>query len=273
MPKAAKKSKYSPHPMLAREKEFEAKLEAATGKSLAHWIGVAKKTGEKKQMALMSRLSNEHPLTRHQAMWVASYASSGQDPLSYDDPETYVDGLYSGDRAKLRPLHEKIVDAALAAGGEAIVTSCKTMVPVYRKHVFAQMRPLEDGVELSLALGDVPAKGRLEKARHVMPGDRLAHRVVVRSEKEIDAELHGWLSTAYELGAGKIARAASAKTPPDLAKALKASAKATATWESCTDAMRRDWILWIESAKQAETRDRRRERAIESLAAGKKKYY
>ena len=78
---------------------------------------------------------------------------------------------------------------------------------------------------------------------------------------------------AYANGAGKLRRAETAKTPADLAKPLKASAKATATWHACTDAMRRDFVLWIESAKQAETRERRIAQTLEKLAAGKKKMY
>src|SRR5262245_33076545 len=47
------------------------------------------------------------------------------------------------------------------------------------------------------------------------------------------------------------------KVPPDLRKALAAAPKARALWSDITPNARRDWIFWIASAKQLETRARR----------------
>jgi hypothetical protein len=270
---AAKKSKYSPHPGLAKEEEDKERLRAATGKSFDEWVQFARKKGPEGQKALRMWLGSEHGLGMRQAWWIAAAAVAPDDEASYSNTEGLVDALYSGPKAALRPIHERVIDAALACGPETIATSCKTMVPLYRKHVFAELRPVNDTVEVSLALGDVPAKGRLLASDGRMPGDRLTHRVHLAKESEVDAEFKGWLAKAYEAGAGKIKRAESAKTPADLAKALKASSKATETWTACTPAMQRDWILWIESAKQAETRERRIGQTVEKLVAGKKKMY
>ncbi len=59
--------------------------------------------------------------------------------------------------------------------------------------------------------------------------------------------------------------------PPDLAKALQASAKARAIWDATTTLARVDWIHWITSARQAPTRQKRIADACEMLAAGKKR--
>ena len=61
------------------------------------------------------------------------------------------------------------------------------------------------------------------------------------------------------------------RTPADLRKALAAAPKAQALWSSITPIARRDWIHWITSAKQAETRIRRVKNACEMLAAGKRR--
>jgi uncharacterized protein YdeI (YjbR/CyaY-like superfamily) len=61
------------------------------------------------------------------------------------------------------------------------------------------------------------------------------------------------------------------KVPPDLRKVLAAAAKARTQWTSLTPIARRDFISWIESAKQAETRTRRIKRACSMLAAGKRR--
>ena len=60
--------------------------------------------------------------------------------------------------------------------------------------------------------------------------------------------------------------------PTDLRKALAAAApKARALWSDITPIARRDWIQWITSAKQPETRTRRIKNACSMLAAGKRR--
>ena len=61
------------------------------------------------------------------------------------------------------------------------------------------------------------------------------------------------------------------KMPADLRKALAANADARATWSDITPVARRDWIHWITSGKQAETRERRIRTACEMLASGKRR--
>jgi uncharacterized protein YdeI (YjbR/CyaY-like superfamily) len=62
-----------------------------------------------------------------------------------------------------------------------------------------------------------------------------------------------------------------AKVPTDLREALATAAKAKAQWKDLTPIARRDFISWIESAKQPETRKRRIERAGSMLAEGKRR--
>ena len=60
--------------------------------------------------------------------------------------------------------------------------------------------------------------------------------------------------------------------PADLKRALAdAAAKTRASWSDITPIARRDWIHWITSAKQAETRERRIKNACLMLAAGKRR--
>lgn len=58
-------------------------------------------------------------------------------------------------------------------------------------------------------------------------------------------------------------------TPPALARALKASAGAQATWKALSPSHRREYAEWITEAKRDETRARRVATAIEWLEAGK----
>lgn len=62
------------------------------------------------------------------------------------------------------------------------------------------------------------------------------------------------------------------RVPANLRKALAAApAKVREAWADITPAARRDFIHWIESAKQAHTRERRAATACDMLAKGKRR--
>lgn len=59
--------------------------------------------------------------------------------------------------------------------------------------------------------------------------------------------------------------------PADLRKALAAAPAAKARWNELTPIARRDFVSWIDDAKQAETRSRRIERTCAMVAQGKRR--
>lgn len=59
--------------------------------------------------------------------------------------------------------------------------------------------------------------------------------------------------------------------PADLEKALLLSRAALATWENITPLARNEWICWIESAKKAETRQKRITWGCSNLEDGKRR--
>ena len=59
--------------------------------------------------------------------------------------------------------------------------------------------------------------------------------------------------------------------PSDLRVALTASDKAKTLWKELTPIGRTDWIRWVVSAKQPETRARRIRRTVEQLSEGKRR--
>lgn len=61
------------------------------------------------------------------------------------------------------------------------------------------------------------------------------------------------------------------RVPTDLRKALADNPKARLQWKDLTPIARRDFISWIESAKQSETRSRRIDVACSKLVAGKRR--
>lgn len=61
------------------------------------------------------------------------------------------------------------------------------------------------------------------------------------------------------------------RVPAALRQALNANPVAKAQWSDITPVARRDWIHWIASAKQAQTRARRIASACSMLASGKRR--
>ena len=59
--------------------------------------------------------------------------------------------------------------------------------------------------------------------------------------------------------------------PSDLRVALTASDKAKTLWKELTPIGRTDWIRWVVSARQPETRARRIRRTVEQLSEGKRR--
>ena len=59
--------------------------------------------------------------------------------------------------------------------------------------------------------------------------------------------------------------------PPDFRTALSGADESAATWRDITPLARNEWICWVEDAKRSETRDKRISRALENLAAGKRR--
>ena len=72
------------------------------------------------------------------------------------------------------------------------------------------------------------------------------------------------------LASGKRRPCCFAVVPFDLYKALGVAPRAKAHWGELPPEGRRDFILWIEAAKERETRRRRIQDSCEMLASGKR---
>jgi hypothetical protein len=66
----------------------------------------------------------------------------------------------------------------------------------------------------------------------------------------------------------RVGEEAETRVPVELTEALVKDPSARAVWEETTPAARRDWVLWICSAKQTETRQHRIETACDKLGSG-----
>src|SRR5262249_29686806 len=113
--------------------------------------------------------------------------------------EEYVDTQYSGKKETLRPLYDELLRIALKLGDDVKACPCKTIVPLYRNHVFAQLKATtQTRVDLGLALGNDKTPKRLIDTGGYQKKDRITRAIPISSPKDIDDEVRRWLKIAYE---------------------------------------------------------------------------
>jgi hypothetical protein len=195
---------YDVHPGLAMIQNWLATLPEKTGRSLDEWIELVKKKGPATEKERRDWLKKEHGLGTNSAWWIAERAEGkgmeDGDPEAYlQSAAGYVEAMYAGPKAGLRPVHDRILEVARALGDDVLVCPCKTIVPLYRKHVFAQIKPASrTRIDLGFALKGTPCSGRLVETGGEAKGDRITHRIPVTSPAEVDAEVGRWLKAAYD---------------------------------------------------------------------------
>jgi len=208
MPKAAtqprKKSIYGVHPGVAMTQKWIAELKQKTGRSLDEWLRLIKKAGPKDEKARREWLKTEHGLGTNSAWWLAERAegkgSEVSDPDAYlQAAEGYVEAMFSGGKADLRPIYDALLKTGLKVGKDAKACPCQTIVPLYRKHVFAQIKPTtRTRIDMGFALGDMKPQGRLIDTGGFAKKDRITHRIPITSLDDIDDEVNHWLKVAYD---------------------------------------------------------------------------
>lgn len=207
MPAASKQktsSSYDVHPSLGMYQSSLAALEQKTGRSLEEWIKFVNKEGPPAEKERRAWLKEKHGMGMNYAWWIAERSlGKGDDgsPETYlRNAEAYVEKMYSGPRQTLRPIFDELLALGRSMGADVKVCPCQTMVPLYRKHVFAQIKPTtRTRIDLGLALKDTKVPQRLIDTGGFAKKDRITHRIEITSLKDIDAEVKKWLRIAYEM--------------------------------------------------------------------------
>src|SRR5262249_25673017 len=181
----AKPSIYGVHPGVAMVQHSIARLKDKTGRSLEEWIAVIGKRGPATEQARRDWLKKEHGLGTNYAWWLAERSvgkrSEDTDPDRYlEAAERYVQDQYAGAKSTLKPLYEELLRLGLSMGRDVKACPCKTIVPLYRNHVFAQIKPTtRTRIDFGLALGSTRAPRRLVDTGGFKKGDRITHRIEI----------------------------------------------------------------------------------------------
>ena len=93
----------------------------------------------------------------------------------------------------------------------------------------------------------------------------------IKGAKQPETRMRRITKTCSMLLAGKRRPCCYALVPMNLYKALGTNPKAKAQWKTLTPSARRDFIDWIDAAKESETHKRRIERISTVLATGKRR--
>lgn len=195
---------YDVHPSLAMFQKVISNLKQKTGRTLEAWIRLVEKQGLATEKERREWLKEEHGLGTNYAGWIAERSmgkgEDGNPEIYLQKAEKDVEQMYSGARQGLRPIYDELLSLGRGLGADVKVCPCQTMVPIYRNHVFAQIKPTtRTRIDLGLALKDTKVPKRLINTGGFVKKDRITHRIEITSLKDIDDEVKKWLKTAYEM--------------------------------------------------------------------------
>jgi hypothetical protein len=194
-------SLYRLHPGFRMEQGYMQNLVKRTGKTLDEWVALTKRVGLATGAERRAWLKAQG-LTTNYASWIGDVAEGKNRGADDYDPEALVDAMFAGSKAALRPIYDRLLHLGLSLGRDVTASPGKTIVPLYRQHVFAQIKPATNTrIDLGLALGALKATGRLIATGGFEKKDRITHRIPVSSIDDIDADLEAWLKKAYTLDA------------------------------------------------------------------------
>jgi hypothetical protein len=208
MPKPKAKSnviEYGVHPGVAMVQKWVSELKVKTGKSLDEWCIFIQKNGPKDLPARREWLKDKYNLGTNTAWWLAERAD-GQ-PTWDETPELYlaiapkyVDEMFSGAKAGMRPIGDALMRMAKEVAEDIKFCPCKTIIPFYREHVVAEIKPAtRTRIDFGFALGkETPFTTRLKDTGGIAKKNRITHKVEITKLDDIDAQVRKWLRLAYD---------------------------------------------------------------------------
>lgn len=165
-----------------------------TGKPLKEWLSILQKTDLIKHGQIVKFLKTEHGVTHGFANLIAHKALAQGNESAEDD---LVNAQYGGPKATLRPIYEKLIADIKTFGPDVEFAPKKSYVSLRRNKQFGLIQPsTKTRVDVGLNLKGVEATERLEASGSF--NAMVSHRVRLSHIDDVDAELLGWLRSAYE---------------------------------------------------------------------------
>jgi len=177
---------YSVHPSVPYAQAILRNLPEKTGRSVEEWMTLLDRDGPSGARARLDWLKAEHGLGGTTGRMVADASvgegRDGADPDAYlKAAPRYVDTMYDG-KEILRPIYDRLLELGRSLGSDVRVCPCKTIVPLYRSQVFAEIKPTtKTRVDLGLALKGVDRdmSERIIDTGGLARKDRITHRFAI----------------------------------------------------------------------------------------------
>ena len=174
-----------------------ANIEKRTGKSLDELARVIKASGLTKHGEIREMLKQDLGLGHGDANLLTHRAlqSDGAAAAAGNTDRAVVDEIYTGPKAALRPIHDRVMDA-IGGFGEFEIAPKKGYISLRRKKQFAMVGPATNS-RLEVGLN---AKGLADDPRLVVvpPGAMCQYKVRLASPDDVDEQLIGWIRAAYD---------------------------------------------------------------------------
>ncbi len=190
------------HQMTERSAKWMAGVKAnfarATGKPVEAWVKRARDRGFDEDVKESRKwLKESEGLTMVQANFVLTLLF----PESEGAEEDLLAGQFSGAKAALRPIYDRLAKAARGLGEDVMIAPRKSQVTFARQVTFAVVRAAtKDRVDLALRLAGGKPTSRLVANPKATSSDP-THIVALRGASEVDAQVLKWLKAAYEKAA------------------------------------------------------------------------
>lgn len=189
--------------MTSVEKAVQNQLEniqKKTGKSLDELAVLIRKSGLSKHGEIRDYLKRQLGLGHGDANTLvhAILQSDGQRAAQGKSEEAVLDEIYSGAKAHMRPIHEKLI-REINKFGEFEIAPKKGYVSLRRRKQFAMIGPKTNTrFEVGINVRDFKKSARLLE----QPKGSMCNYIVnLTDPKEVDPELVAWIKAAYESAA------------------------------------------------------------------------
>lgn len=168
-------------------------ITAATGKTVEDFATALAPYGPLPHGRMVAVLKSDLGLTHGNANLIATrvrkLAAGGPAPT-----EDLLEAQYRGDKAALRPVLDRLVDAAQGFGGDVAVVVQKTGVSLRRRKQFGVIQAASaKRVQLGLNLAATPPDPRVIETTGMC-----SHRVDLASVDAVDTDVLTWLRAAYD---------------------------------------------------------------------------
>lgn len=174
-------------------------MQTRTGKSFHELAAIVRESGLTKPGELVSMLKTTLGMGHGDATTLvqvlkqqATADTAASTPPSMD---AILDGLYTGTKAALRPIHDALLVSMRSLGAFEEAPK-KAYVSYRRAKQFCMIGPATNTrIEVSFNMKGVPATDRLEA---LPAGQMCQYKVRLTDISQVDAELLGWIRIAYD---------------------------------------------------------------------------